>query len=168
MYSSLVVSFHWKVLHALNTSSSTFSPSRTSSLFQCMSKWLIKVSVCCSSSPRVSTAHHKQNAALCGLHCDTVTIHSGLTRPLVLSFVSIYSLLLVTSPPPALQQRAHSITNAPQYNRAATYSAPTSIPTHPCAFPCLASQKPLSPSHLWLNPRCRRLPQRLGLRHVDN
>lgn len=44
--------------HTLNTSSSTFSPSRTSSLLQRMSKWVMNGSVCCLSSPRISTAHH--------------------------------------------------------------------------------------------------------------
>lgn len=44
--------------HTLNTSSSTFSPSRTSSLLHCMSKWVMNGSVCCLSSPRISTAHH--------------------------------------------------------------------------------------------------------------
>lgn len=115
--------------HTLNTSSSTFSPSRTSSLLQ------LHVQMSDEWQRVLFKFTENINSASQTKRCTVWTslwqcYYSVRTETATCSFLCL-NIFAATSPP---QKRAHSITNTLQYNRAAPYSAPTSIPTHPCAL----------------------------------
>lgn len=106
----------------------------------------------------------QKNTVLCSsirliqLHCNSITIQSGLRQPIIVSFVPIHSLLLTTDLTPSTQQHlAHYITNTLEYNHAVSYLALTAVPTHPRAL-----HHPTCDRFLGAG----RLPQRLGF-HCD-